>query len=157
MPTQLLAPAKQLARLNPGFPGDRRCNRPRLHRRRNDALLLGSRPPSAPPNRTDDIDLRLYHWIAPISIFIKSRPLPSVDKLGHLPPPEVSQGLKISNRLRNSSTPPPPRTCRRSLLEMAVRSVLHAYMCSCKAPLAGRFTSRPLFLRCTCSVSAKFS
>ena len=31
------------------------------------------------------------------------------------------------------------------------------YMCSCTAPLAGRPTSKPLFLRCTCSVSAKIS
>jgi hypothetical protein len=69
MATQLLAPPKQLARLNPGFPGDRRCNRARLHRRRHDALLLGSRPSAAPPNRIDGLDLRLYHWTAPANHF----------------------------------------------------------------------------------------
>ena len=31
------------------------------------------------------------------------------------------------------------------------------YMCSCTAPFAGRPNSKPLFLRCTCSVSAKIS
>src|SRR5258705_12622 len=123
MPTQLLAPAKQRARLTTDFPRDRRCHRTGLHRRRNDALLLGSRPPSAPPNRTDDIDLRLCHRIAPISIFIKSRPLPPiyVDKLGHLPPPdrEVSQGLNI--RSRSSSILFNPATLPRELAEESTR------------------------------------
>jgi hypothetical protein len=44
---------------------DRRRNCARLHRRCNDALLLGSRPSPALPNRSHYLGLRLRHWIAP--------------------------------------------------------------------------------------------
>src|SRR6516162_4554361 len=62
---QLPAPAKQLARLYSGLARDRRRNCTRLHRGCNDALLLGSRPSPALPNRSHDLGLRLRHWIAP--------------------------------------------------------------------------------------------
>jgi hypothetical protein len=62
---QLPAPAKQLARLYFGLASDRRRNCTRLHRRCNDALLLGSRPSPALPNRSHYLGLRLRHWIAP--------------------------------------------------------------------------------------------
>src|SRR5262245_11387467 len=62
---QLPAPAKQLARLYSGLASDRRRNRTRLHRGCNDALLLGSRPPPALPNRSHYLGLRRGHWIAP--------------------------------------------------------------------------------------------
>ena len=58
---QLLAPANELARLNPGLASDRRRNRAGLHCRCNDAFLLGSRPPPTPANRINDFDLRLRH------------------------------------------------------------------------------------------------
>src|SRR5262245_14877062 len=62
---QLPAPAKQLARLYSGLASDRRRNCTRLHRGCNDALLLGSRPPPALPNRSHYLGLHLGHWIAP--------------------------------------------------------------------------------------------
>jgi hypothetical protein len=62
---QLPAPAKQLARLYSGLASDRRRNCTRLHRGCNDALLLGSRPSPALPNRSHYLGLRLRHWIAP--------------------------------------------------------------------------------------------
>src|SRR6516164_6628062 len=62
---QLPAPAKQLARLYSGLASDRRRNCTRLHRGCNDALLLGSRPSPALPNRSHYLRLRLRHWIAP--------------------------------------------------------------------------------------------
>src|SRR5215831_18043928 len=62
---QLPAPAKQLARLYFGLASDRRRNCTRLHRRCNDALLLGSRPSPALPNRSHYLGLRLRHRITP--------------------------------------------------------------------------------------------
>src|SRR6516162_1058274 len=62
---QLPAPAKQLARLYSSLASDRRRNCTRLHRGCNDALLLGSRPSPALPNRSHYLGLRLRHWIAP--------------------------------------------------------------------------------------------
>ena len=59
------------------------------------------------------------------------------------------------------------RAARRSCQNAATAQKIHPglgfiwgipdYMCSRAAPLAGRPTSKPLFLRCTCSVSAKIS
>jgi hypothetical protein len=48
----LPAPAKQLARLYSGLASDRRRNCTARHRGCNDALLLGSRPSPALPNRS---------------------------------------------------------------------------------------------------------
>src|SRR6516162_8268715 len=64
-PCNCRAPAKQLARLYSGLASDRRRNCTWLHRRCNDALLLGSRPSPALPNRSHYLGLRLRHWIAP--------------------------------------------------------------------------------------------
>src|SRR5262245_13964929 len=62
---QLPAPAKQLACLYSGLASDCRRNCAGLHRRCNDALLLGSRPSPALPNRSRYLGLCLPHWIAP--------------------------------------------------------------------------------------------
>src|SRR5215471_14934415 len=75
---QLPAPAKQLARLYFGLASDRRRNCTRLHRRCNDALLLGSRPSPALPNRSHYLGLRLRHWIAPNIHYL------NLSKLGEL-------------------------------------------------------------------------
>jgi ATP-dependent DNA helicase PIF1 len=51
--------------MDPGLARHHRCYRFRLHRRRDDPLLLRPRPPSAPLNRCDHLDLRLRHRTIP--------------------------------------------------------------------------------------------
>ncbi len=63
--TQLLAPAKQLAGMDPSCAGDLRSDRARLQRRRNDPLLLRSLPASASLHRRDHFNLRLGHRSSP--------------------------------------------------------------------------------------------
>src|SRR5262249_944080 len=122
---QLPAPAKQLARLYSGVASDRRRNCTRLHRGCNDALLLGSRPSPALPNRSHYLRLRLRHWIAPhidylnLSItgasFYIRRQRPNVSSLRNPSPPSA---LPITGRWS------PPRSRRH--LQVIARSHVFA-------------------------------
>src|SRR5215472_13780500 len=74
---------------------DRRRNCTRLHRRCNDALLLGSRPSPALPNRSHYLGLRLRHWIAP-NIHYLNLPI-TLGKLGRASAQEEArQGPMVS-------------------------------------------------------------
>src|SRR5262245_21606291 len=144
---QLPAPAKQLARLYSSLASDRRRNCTRLHRGCNDALLLGSRPPPALPNRSHYLGLRLGHWIAPnihylnLSItganFCMSRQRLNVSIVFETRRPSA---LPITGRWS------PPRSPRHRAFTR-VRG-------NHSSPEAA---AKPLFLLCTCSVSAKIS
>jgi hypothetical protein len=63
--TELLTPPEQLAGVDPGCARNFRCDRARLHGRRNDPFLLSSRPMSAPLHRRDHLNLRLGHRTSP--------------------------------------------------------------------------------------------
>jgi hypothetical protein len=66
--TELLAPAKQLVRMDPGRSRDLGSHRARLHRRRNDPLLVRPRPPSATLHRSDHLNLSFRHRTSPRSL-----------------------------------------------------------------------------------------
>jgi len=65
--TQLLAPAEQLAGVNPSCTGDLGGDCARLHRRCNNPFLLCPRPSPATLHRGDHFNLRLGHRTSPRS------------------------------------------------------------------------------------------
>ena len=62
--TKLLAPAEQLAGVNPGCTGNLGGNRAGLHRRRNNPFLLRPRPAPATLHRRDHFNLPLVIGLA---------------------------------------------------------------------------------------------
>ena len=80
---QLPPPAPQLARMDPGFAGNRRDACSRLQRRRHQALLLRRVPVPPTLDRRDDLDPPVRHVSTPVNthvthslIYPARRPLP---------------------------------------------------------------------------------
>src|SRR5262249_40624104 len=148
---QLPAPAKQLARLYSGLASDRRRNCTRLHRGCNDALLLGSRPSPALPNRSHYLRLRLRHWIAP--------------RIHYLNLSITGASFSMRRQRLNGSivfeTRHPQRSPYNGEMEPTKTAPSSPSHCAFTR-VRGNHSSleaaaKPLFLLCTCSVSAKIS
>src|SRR5262245_13092709 len=145
---QLPAPAKQLARLYSGLASDRRRNCTRLHRGCNDALLLGSRPPPALPNRSHYLGLHLGHWIAP--------------NIHYLNLSITGANFCMSRQRLNVSivfeTRRPQRYGEMEPIKIAPSSPSHCAFTRVRGNHSSpEAAAKPLFLLCTCSVSAKIS
>src|SRR6266567_7859981 len=148
---KLPAPAKQLARLYSGLASDRRCNCARLHRRGNDALLLSSRPSPALPSRSHYLDLRLRHWIAPNIHYLDLSITGASFCIRR-------QRLNVSIVFETRHPQRSPYNGEMEPTKIAPSSPSHCAFTRVRGSHSSpEAAAKPLFLLCTCSVSAKIS
>src|SRR5262245_36668963 len=130
---------------------DRRRNCTRLHRRCNDALLLGSRPSPARPNRSHYLGLHLRQWIAPIIHYLNLSITGASFCIRR-------QRLNVSIVFETRHPSAFPYNGEMEPTKIAPSSPRHcAFTCVRANHSSPEATPKPLFLLCTCSVSAKIS